>query len=260
MTEVEAESPSRPCAIASWARLRPSGSPGAGHGSRRRLPFTFRRYNGRVDDAWIAGLAASPWLVLALFALVVGDAFLVVLPSETAVVALGALWAAEGAPPLLAILPAAAVGAVVGDGLCYLIGRRVGLDRWPWQRRGRVAAAIARARTTVHRRTAVLVFTARYVPFARIAVNLTAGAGRVPLRRYLPLSLAAGTAWAAYNVAIGAIVGAALPETPLVAILVSVPIAILLGLAIDRVATGLDARTAPSPDDEPGATPPPGRR
>ena len=89
-----------------------------------------------MDAAWVAGLATSPWLVPALFALVVGDAFLVVLPSETAVVALGALWATEGAPPLLAIVLAAAAGAVVGDGLCYLIGRRIGLDRWRWQREG----------------------------------------------------------------------------------------------------------------------------
>ncbi len=213
-----------------------------------------------MDDAWIADLAASPWLVPALFALVVGDAFLVVLPSETAVVALGALWATTGAPPLPAVLSAAAAGAVVGDGLCYLIGRRVGLDRWRWQREGRIGAAIERIHATVHRRTAVLVFTARYVPFARIAVNLAAGAGRVPLRRYLPLSLAAGAAWACYNVAIGAIVGSALRDAPLLAIAISVPIAIALGLVVDRAVAGLDARRTPSPDDEPGATPPPARR
>jgi membrane-associated protein len=213
-----------------------------------------------VDDAWITALAESPWLVPALFGLVVLDAFLVVLPSETAVVALGALWATTGSPPLLAIVPAAAAGAVIGDGLCYLIGRRIGLDRWRWQRRGRVAVAIARARDTVHRRTAVLVFTARYVPFARIAVNLAAGAGRVPLRRYLPLSLAAGTTWACYNVAIGALVGSALGDDPLLAVVISVPIAIALGLVVDRAIAGLDAKHAPSPDDEPGATPPRARR
>lgn len=213
-----------------------------------------------MDDAWIGELAASPWLIPALFALVVGDAFLVVLPSETAVVALGALWATEGLPPLLAILPVAAAGAVIGDGLCYLIGRHVGLDRWRWQREGRVAAAIARVRDTVHRRTAVLVFTARYVPFARIAVNLAAGAGRVPLRRYLPLSLAAGSAWAAYNVAVGAIIGNAFSDSPLLAVAISVPVAIVLGVAVDRTVAGLDARRTRSPDDEPDATLPPGRR
>jgi len=213
-----------------------------------------------VDDAWIDGLAASPWLLPALFGLVVGDAFLVILPSETAVVALGAVSAATGAPAIGAIIPVAAAGAVVGDTLCYLIGRRIGLDRWRWQRVGRVAAALERVREGVHRRTAVLVFTARYVPFARIAVNLAAGAGRVPLRRYLPLSLAAGVAWAGYNVAIGAIVGSAIRDAPLMAVGISIPIAIALGLVIDRVVAGLDARRTSSPDDEPEATPPSSRR
>jgi membrane-associated protein len=43
-----------------------------------------------VDDVTRAllELAQSPWLYVALFALVVGDAFLVILPSETVVVAL----------------------------------------------------------------------------------------------------------------------------------------------------------------------------
>ncbi|WP_350347034.1 VTT domain-containing protein [Agromyces sp. G08B096] len=195
-----------------------------------------------MDDAAIAALAGSPWLAPALFALVVGDAFLVVLPSETAVVALGALWASTGAPAVWLIVAVAAAGAVCGDGLCYLIGRRVGLERWRWQREGRAGAAIARARDAVHRRTAVLVFTARYVPFARIAVNLAAGAGGVPLARYLPLSLGAGIAWAGFNTAVGAIVGRALGDQPLAAVAVSIPVAIGLGLAVDRLVGALDAR------------------
>lgn len=195
-----------------------------------------------MDDAWLVSLAASPWLLPALFALVVGDAFLVVLPSETLVVALGALAATTGSPALWQVVPVAAAGAVVGDGLCYLIGRRVGPDRWRWQRTPRIAAAIERIRTAVHRRTALLVFTARYVPFARIAVNLAAGAGRVPLRRYVPLSAAAGLAWASYNVAIGAIVGSMLRDSPFLAIAVSVPVAIVLGLVVDRAIRVFDDR------------------
>lgn len=190
-----------------------------------------------MDQAWVESIAASPWLIPALFALVVGDAFLVVLPSETAVVALGALAAATGTPSWWLVIPVAAVGAIVGDALCYLIGRKVGLDRWRWQREGRVGAAIGRVRRAVHRRTAVLVFTARYVPFARVAVNLAAGAGRVPLRRYLPLSAAAGLAWACYNVTIGAVIGSAFTENPLLGVAVSIPVAIMLGLLVDRLIT-----------------------
>ena len=91
--------------------------------------------------AWLVASAASPWIYPALFALVVADAFLVVLPSETLVVALGALAAATGEPSLLLIVPVAALGALLGDALCYLIGRTIGIDRWAWQRRGRRSSA-----------------------------------------------------------------------------------------------------------------------
>jgi membrane protein DedA with SNARE-associated domain len=197
-------------------------------------------------------LASSPWIFPALFLLVVADAFLVVLPSETVVVALGALAGATGEPAVLALLPVAAAGALLGDSLCYLIGRRVGVDRWAWQRTGRVATLLARVRRTVLIRPAVLIFTARYIPYARIAVNLSAGAVGLPLRRFLPLAAAAGTAWAVYNLAVGALFGAALSETPLLAVGVSVVVAIVLGITVDLVVQRVAARrAAPAPADDP---------
>ena len=203
----------------------------------------------------LLGMAASPWIYAALFLLVVADAFLVVLPSETLVVALGALAAAGGEPSVVLLVPVAAVGALVGDSLCYLIGTRIGTDRWAWQRRGRIAAALARARRTVLTRPAVLIFTARYIPYARIAVNLSAGAAGLPVRRFLPLAAAAGTAWAIYNVAVGALFGTALPGNPLLAIALSVVVAIVLGIAVDLVTQRLAARKAPAlqHDDDPPA-------
>lgn len=195
-------------------------------------------------QAWLLSIAGSPWIYAALFLLVVADAFLVVLPSETLVVALGALAAAGGQPSVLLLVPIAAVGALVGDSLCYLIGTRLGIDRWAWQRRGRVAAALARARATVLSRPAVLIFTARYIPYARIAVNLSAGAAGLPVRRFLPLAAAAGTAWAIYNVAVGAAFGTALPGNPLLAIALSVAVAVVLGITVDLVTQRLSKRSA----------------
>lgn len=188
-----------------------------------------------MDDSWLAALALSPWLLLGLFLLVVGDAFLVVLPSETVVVALAALAGATGSPPLVPLVVVAAAGAIVGDALCFAIGRRAGLDRWRWQRMRPVRAAIDRARQAVLTRPAVLIFTARYVPFARIAVNLTAGASGLSPRRFLPLSAAAGVAWALYNTVVGAFFGSVLADLPVLAVAISVVVAIALGLAIDAL-------------------------
>lgn len=192
-------------------------------------------------------LTSSPWIYPALLLLVVADAFLVVLPSETVVVALGALAGATGEPAMLVLLPVAAIGAISGDTLCYLIGRRLGIDKWAWQRRGRVAAVLVRVRRTVLIRPAVLIFTARYIPYARIAVNLSAGAAGLPLRRFLPLTAAAGTAWAIYNLAVGAVFGAVLADTPLLAVGLSVVVAIALGVTVDLVVQRAAARRPPHP-------------
>jgi membrane-associated protein len=202
-----------------------------------------------VSETTLLALAGSAWLFPALFALVVGDAFLVILPSETAVVALAALAGATGTPSLALLVPVAALGAIVGDSLCFAIGRAVGHERWAWQKRGRLGAAIARARQTVLSRPAVLIFTARYIPFARIAVNLSAGAAGMRYRRYLPLSAAAGTGWALYNSAIGLVFGRALSSTPLLAIALSVVVAVALGVLVDLVARRRSAPAVPPPAD-----------
>ena len=215
---------------------------------RVRQPFTRGLYEGCMTaeiEAWIAALTGSPWLYPLVFGLVVGDAFLVVLPSETVVVGLGALAAATGTPLLGVLIPVAALGAIVGDSLCYLIGHRIGSDRWAWQRRGRIGAALVRARRTVLSRPAVLIFTARYIPFARIAVNLSAGAAGLPYRRYLPLSAAAGLGWALYNTGIGALFGTALRAQPVLAVVISVLVAIALGVTVDLIANRI-ASTRPS--------------
>ncbi|BDI22172.1 DedA family protein [Herbiconiux sp. L3-i23] len=189
---------------------------------------------------WLVDAASAPWLPFALFALVVLDAFLVVVPSETAVVALGSLALSTGSPNVVVVLIAAAAGAVVGDSACYLIGRAVTVR--PPSRPRLLASAFRRAERLLARRAAVLILTARYVPFARIAVNLTAGATRFHYRRFLPLSVIAGIGWAVFNVLVGAGVGAWLGTDPLVAVVVSVVVAIGLGIAVDWAAGRIASR------------------
>jgi membrane protein DedA with SNARE-associated domain len=167
--------------------------------------------------------------------LVLGDAFFVVIPGEVAVTALGALAVASGSPPLWAVIVCAAVAATIGDACCYLIGRFVGTERWRWMRAAKVRRALAWARRRLDSGTATVLFTARFVPFARLAINLVAGASRIHPPRYLALVALAATGWAVYQAAVGAAVAAIVPGGPLVAVPVSVVIAVGLGLVIDRV-------------------------
>lgn len=191
-------------------------------------------------------IAHSPWALPLLFALVLGDAFLVVIPGEAAVTALGALAVSEGRPALAAIVLVAAAAALAGDGACYLVGRTIGLQRWRWMRAPRSQAAFACARLRLERRAALVLFTARFIPFARLAVNLTAGATRLPAPRYLAVAALAALAWALYEALVGAVVATLVPGGPVAAVVVSVAVAVGLGLAVDAVlARRLRARRSP---------------
>lgn len=176
---------------------------------------------------------SSPWSLMLMSLLVVGDAFFVVVPGEVAVTALGAIAVTTGSPPLWAVVVCAAVAATVGDACCYLIGRSVGTQRWRWMRVPRVQQALAWARRRLDGGMATVLFTARFVPFARLAINLVAGASRIPPPRYLALVALAATGWALYQAAVGAAVAAILPGGPLVAVPVSIVLAIGLGALID---------------------------
>lgn len=208
-----------------------------------------------IDDA-LTALASSPWALPVMFGLVLADALLVLVPGEVAVTAFGALAVTVGSPPLAAVVGLAALAAFLGDTIVYVIGRLVGVDRWRWMRGRRVAAAITWARDRLHRSSATVVFTARFIPFARLAVNLTAGATRVPAPRYFALVAVAASAWAIYQAAVGAIVGKLIPGGPVVAVLISIGVAIVLGILIDLLVVRVGGKPDPgdSPEDDSAPT------
>nr|WP_154921234.1 VTT domain-containing protein [Microbacterium testaceum] len=186
-------------------------------------------------DAWLQAIAASPWALIGMAALVFADAFLVVVPGEAAVTAFGALAVSHATFPLASVIVVAGAAAFAGDACCYLVGRTVGVERWAWMRGPRVGAALEWARARLDRNAAVVLFTARFVPFARLAVNLAAGVARVNPGRYLGVAALAALAWAAYQAVIGAIVAAVVPGGPVVAVIVSIVVAVGIGVGIDLV-------------------------
>lgn len=94
------------------------------------------------------------------------------------------------------------------------------------------------------RSIAAIVFTARFIPFARLAVNLTAGASRLPAPRFLLVSALAASAWAVYQVSIGAVVAWLMPGATVAAILVSIGIAVAAGLGVDLLMRAGERRRA----------------
>ncbi|MFB9308104.1 membrane protein DedA with SNARE-associated domain [Agromyces hippuratus] len=190
-----------------------------------------------VLNDFILHAAASPWLLLIMFATAVIDGFFPPIPSEMVLVAAAAVAASAADPATVLLLClVAAIGATIGDNIAYAIGSAVGTTRFRWMRGPRVSAAFVRAqRALVHRGTPVIL-GARYIPVGRVVVNMSAGALHYPWRRFLPISAVAGVTWAVYSACIGILAGQWLEGKPLLSAVIGVVFALVIGLVIDRVA------------------------
>ena len=113
------------------------------------------------------------------------DAIIPVLPSETAVIALGVATAGSADPRIALLVAAAAAGAFLGDNLSYLIGRRFGPAaerRFFATPKGKRARAWAE--TSLQRFGTQLIIACRFIPGGRTAVTLTCGLTGYPRRRH----------------------------------------------------------------------------
>jgi membrane protein DedA with SNARE-associated domain len=196
-----------------------------------------------INDA-LVGLAGSPWVYLAVLVVCFVDGFFPPVPSESVVVGLSALALSTGEMNIALLVAAAALGALLGDNLAYAVGRAVGTTRFGWMRRPRVASAFARARAGLDGRGALLIFTARYVPVGRIAVNMTAGATGYPRRRFVLIDAAACVSWALYSTFVGVAFGQVFAGQPFMAIVVSIVVAAAIGCAVDLGGRKLARRRA----------------
>nr|WP_306237693.1 MULTISPECIES: DedA family protein [unclassified Ornithinimicrobium] len=179
--------------------------------------------------------AGAPWVPLALLAFCAIDGFFPPVPSESLVIGLAAIAAATGQPNVWLVFLAGAAGAAIGDLTAYGIGRRTGLQRFAWMRKPRTTRVIERTVRSLDRRTALFLITGRFVPVVRVMINVTAGASRMPLRRYLPLSLTAAIVWSSFGVGVGLLGGTWMHDNPLLGLVLAIGLGIVLGTAVDHV-------------------------
>ena len=197
---------------------------------------------------FLSTLAGSPWAYLVMAGILVIDGFFPFVPGETGVVTLAALGASGHGPQVWLVLVIAVIATMIGDAIAFVIGRRVGIDRWSWMRRPRIARAFDWAAAGLLRRPTVFLMIAKFVPFARVAVTMTAGAGGLPIRRYLPISFAASTVYTAYHVVVAVIAGTAFTATPLLGAAVAIAAVIVFGVLFEVI--GMRPRRAPRPESE----------
>jgi len=170
----------------------------------------------------------SPWIYLLVFAIAVIDGFFPVVPSETLVITTGAFAASTGEPNALLLLPVAAAGAVIGDHVSYLLGRRAGSGL-------KETKALKWAKKEVAERGGLILVVARYIPGGRTATTMTLGATHYPLRKFTLFDALAGVSWSVYSVLVGYIGGVAFEEDPFKGLLLGLGIALGITTVVETV-------------------------
>jgi membrane protein DedA with SNARE-associated domain len=137
----------------------------------------------------------GPWII---FGIVAFESAGVPLPGETIVVAAALLAATTGQIDIVVVVLAAAAGAIVGDGIGYLIGRRLGS---PFLRRyGRYVRLdedrLLIGRYLFYRYGSAVVFFGRFIAVLRVFAALLAGANSMPAGRFFFFNITGGICWA----------------------------------------------------------------
>ncbi|SEE43187.1 membrane protein DedA, SNARE-associated domain [Arthrobacter alpinus] len=187
--------------------------------------------------------AGQPWIYAAVVLGCLIDGFFPPIPSEALVVGMASLAAAHGGHGLWLLLLAALLGAFLGDNAAYILGRRLGTSRFKWMRRPLMQRSFAKAGQGLESRAVSMILVARFLPGARVAVNLTAGATGFQRRKFIAISAFSAFLWASYSVLIGALAGVWLREHPILGFVAAIILAASLGLALDLVITKFRARS-----------------
>jgi membrane-associated protein len=164
------------------------------------------------------------------------DAVFPVLPSETAVIALGVATAGSADPRIALLVACAAAGAFLGDNLCYLLGRRFGPAV---ERRFFASEKGARRRQwaerSLQRFGMQLIIVCRFIPGGRTAVTLSCGLVGYPRRRFVIATAIAAVIWACYAFFIGRLGGKAFEDRPWIGLVVAFGITVAVSLVIEAI-------------------------
>ena len=182
----------------------------------------------------LLGIAmASHWLLLILFAAAAVDAVFPVIPSEGMVVTAG-MAAAAGHQNRLLVIVVAMLGSVIGESVCYFMGRGSGpaLHRW-MKRQERRQQMYDKVSGALHSRGGLILMTVRYIPGARMVATLTAGATRYSFKKFIVFTFFGVTVAYTYVALLGYLGGDAFAHDSLKALAFSLSLAAVIGLLVE---------------------------
>ena len=172
------------------------------------------------------------------------DVLIPVLPSETAVIALGVATAGSADPRIGVLAGLAALGAFLGDNAAYLLGRRFGPVIGKRVFAGeRGARRRAWAERSLNHFGARLIVICRFIPGGRTAVTLTCGLVGYPRRSFVPATAAAGIIWASYAFFLSRLGGKAFGDRPWAALLLALGLALVITVLIEAARRAWHWRT-----------------
>ncbi|WFG44853.1 DedA family protein [Pseudonocardia alni] len=181
-------------------------------------------------SALIGYLLQSPWLVPLLAVAVMCDGPLPFLPSEPVLFSATAAALADGDRwRIVALFGAAVVGSLLGDAVLYGAGRS-SHSVVRGARRGDGTGAWVRRH--LHRRPVAALVATRLLPGGRLASVSAAGRVRLPLRAFLPATVASALVWSTWMTGIGVLVGPITRGDPLMSVLAGVVLAALVASAV----------------------------
>jgi membrane-associated protein len=162
------------------------------------------------------------------------DAIFPVVPSETAIIALGVATAGSADPRIALLVACAALGAFLGDNLSYLLGRRFG----PLvERRFFASEKGVRRRTwaehSLQRFGMQVIIVCRFIPGGRTAVTLSCGLIGYQRRRFVIATAIAAVIWALYAFFVGRLGGKAFEDKPWAGFLVAFGGTVVLSVLIE---------------------------
>ncbi len=162
------------------------------------------------------------------------DALLPWLPSESVIIALGAVTAGSSDPRIGVLVVLAAFGAFLGDNLAYLVGRRFGpaVDR-RLLRGEKGARRRAWAERSLGHYGMRLIILCRFIPGGRTVVTLTCGVIGYPRRRYVTATACAGILWASYAFFLGRLGGQLFEDKLWVGLLLGLGLGLAVSVLIE---------------------------
>jgi membrane-associated protein len=162
-----------------------------------------------IVDQVSSGWAAYPLI----FAIVLGDAIVPVLPGETAIIT-GGILSSNGDLSWVFVLVSGALGAFAGDNIVYWLGRSGGqrlADRFFSSEKSTERRRWARGQ--LDERGSTIIATARFIPGGRTATTFTAGTVAFPWRRFATADIVGALLWSSFATALGVIGGHAFEES-----------------------------------------------